>query len=101
MQIASYRASFPGRWIFGSPLDSFSFPWHTLRNRLRKRLQDMRLAALINPLLTTVAQCRYGMGVVAMTMLLVHMGSLEGPAHRQVLETSLVTRGSPAPARGE
>jgi DNA-binding LacI/PurR family transcriptional regulator len=34
------------------------------------------------------------MGVVAVTMLLERMRDLDGPAHRQVFETSLVTRKS-------
>jgi LacI family transcriptional regulator len=61
---------------------------------------DVRLAAFANPPLTTIAQPKYEMGVVAATMLLQRMRYHERPAHRRVFETSLVTRRSTAPARG-
>lgn len=61
---------------------------------------DVRLAAFANPPLTTIAQPKYEMGVVAATMLLERMRDLEMPAHRRVFETNLVTRKSTAPPRG-
>jgi LacI family transcriptional regulator len=59
---------------------------------------DVRLASLTNPPLTTIAQPKYEMGVLAVTMLLERMRHPEMPAQRRVLETSLVTRRSTAPA---
>lgn len=61
---------------------------------------DVRLAAFANPPLTTIAQPKYEMGVVAATMLLERMRDLEMPAHRRVFETNLVTRRSTAPPKG-
>ena len=60
---------------------------------------DVRLAAFANPPLTTIAQPKYEMGVVAATMLLERLRDLEAPAHRRVFESSLVTRKSTAPVR--
>jgi LacI family transcriptional regulator len=60
---------------------------------------DVRLAAFANPPLTTIAQPKYEMGVVAATMLLERIRNLEAPAQRKVFETSLVTRKSTATVR--
>jgi DNA-binding LacI/PurR family transcriptional regulator len=61
---------------------------------------DVRLASLTNPPLTTIAQPKYEMNVLAVTMLLERMRHPEMPAQRRVLDTSLVTRRSTAPAGG-
>lgn len=58
---------------------------------------DVRLASLTNPPLTTVAQPKYEMGVAAVTMLLERMRDLDMPPRRRVLDTSLLVRQSTAP----
>ena len=58
---------------------------------------DVRLAAFANPPLTTIAQPKYEMGVVAATMLLERIRAPQAPAQRRVFESSLVTRKSTAP----
>jgi LacI family transcriptional regulator len=58
---------------------------------------DIRLAALINPPLTTVAQPKYEMGVLATTMLLERISTPDVPSRRQTLETKLLVRRSSGP----
>ena len=58
---------------------------------------DVRLAAFANPPLTTIAQPKYEMGVVAATMLLERIRAPQAPAQRRVFESSLVKRKSTAP----
>jgi LacI family transcriptional regulator len=58
---------------------------------------DVRLASFANPALTTVAQPKYEMGVVAATMLLERMHDLDIPPRRRVLDTKLLIRQSTAP----
>ena len=58
---------------------------------------NVRLAAFANPPLTTIAQPKYEMGVVAATMLLERIRDAHAPAQRRVFESSLVTRKSTAP----
>lgn len=58
---------------------------------------DVRLASLTNPPLTTVAQPKYEMGMAAVTMLLERMRDLDMPPRRRVLDTSLLVRQSTAP----
>jgi len=60
---------------------------------------DVRLAAFANPPLTTIAQPKYEMGVVATTMLLARIREPQAPAQRRVFESRLVTRKSTAPLR--
>jgi len=60
---------------------------------------DVRLASFANPALTTVAQPKYEMGVVAATMLLERMHDLGIPPRRRVLDTKLLIRQSTAPVR--
>lgn len=57
---------------------------------------DVRLAAFANPPLTTIAQPKHEIGVVAVTLLLERMRKPEMEARRQVLDTQLLTRGSTA-----
>lgn len=58
---------------------------------------DIALASYANPPLTTIAQPRYEMGVLAARMLLERMCEPEMPYRRRVLETSLLVRKSTAP----
>ena len=58
---------------------------------------DVRLASFANPALTTVAQPKYEMGVVAATMLLERMRDPGMPPRRRVLDTELIVRRSTAP----
>jgi LacI family transcriptional regulator len=58
---------------------------------------DVRLASFANPALTTVAQPKYEMGVVAATMLLERIHDLGIPPRRRVLDTKLLIRQSTAP----
>jgi len=58
---------------------------------------DVRLASFANPALTTVAQPKYEMGVVAATMLLERIHDLDVPPRRRVLDTKLIIRQSAAP----
>jgi DNA-binding LacI/PurR family transcriptional regulator len=62
---------------------------------------DVRLASFANPPLTTIAQPKYEIGVIAATMLLERMLDLECPARRRVLETRLLPRQSAAPLNGK
>jgi LacI family transcriptional regulator len=57
---------------------------------------DVRLAAFANPPLTTIAQPKYEMGVVAATMLLERIRDPQAPVQRRVFESSLVMRKSTA-----
>ncbi|HEY71755.1 MAG TPA: substrate-binding domain-containing protein, partial [Thermoflexia bacterium] len=59
---------------------------------------DVRLASFANPPLTTIAQPKYEMGVVAATMLLERMRDPDILPRRRVLDTSLLLRQSTAPA---
>jgi LacI family transcriptional regulator len=58
---------------------------------------DVRLASFANPPLTTVAQPKYEMGVIAATMLLERMHEPEVPPRRRMLDASLLVRRSTAP----
>lgn len=58
---------------------------------------DVRLASFANPPLTTIAQPKYEMGVMAATMLLERMHDRDMPPRRQMLATSLLIRQSTAP----
>jgi DNA-binding LacI/PurR family transcriptional regulator len=60
---------------------------------------DVRLASFTNPPLTTVAQPKYEMGVMAATMLLERLDNRSLPPRRQLLETRLITRQSTAPPK--
>ena len=55
-------------------------------------------AAFANPPRTAVTQPKCEMGVVAATMLLDRIRDAQAPAQRRVLESSMVTRKSTAPA---
>jgi LacI family transcriptional regulator len=57
---------------------------------------DVRLAAFANPPLTTIAQPKYQIGVVAVRLLLERMREPELAARRHVLDTRLLTRASTA-----
>jgi len=59
---------------------------------------DIRLASFTNPPLTTVAQPKYEMGVVAMTMLLERMRERDMSPRRRLLDIRLVVRQSTGPA---
>jgi LacI family transcriptional regulator len=61
---------------------------------------DVALASFVYPLLTTVAQPKYEMGVIATTMLLERIKHPAMPPRRQLLETRLVVRESTAPPAG-
>jgi LacI family transcriptional regulator len=58
---------------------------------------DVRLASFTNPSLTTIAQPKYEMGVLAATMLLDRIHQPHLPPRRHLLETKLVIRQSTAP----
>jgi LacI family transcriptional regulator len=58
---------------------------------------DIRLASVYNPALTTVVQPKYEMGVVATEMLLERVRDPQILPRRRVLDTSLVVRLSTAP----
>lgn len=58
---------------------------------------DIRMAAYINPLLTTVAQPKYEMGSIATTMLLERIHNQEMAPRQKLLDTHLVVRESTAP----
>lgn len=62
---------------------------------------DVRLASFTNPPLTTIAQPKYEMGVLAARMLLERMQDGDAPPRHQLLATRLVVRQSTAPVRGE
>lgn len=57
---------------------------------------DVRLASFTSPPLTTVAQPKYEMGVVATELLLERMESRDRPPQHRLLETRLVVRQSTA-----
>jgi LacI family transcriptional regulator len=59
---------------------------------------DVPLASFNNPPLTTIAQPKYEMGVLAATMLLERLGDGDMAPRRQLLDTSLLIRQSTAPA---
>lgn len=60
---------------------------------------DIRLASYSNPLLTTMAQPKYEMGSIAITMLLERIHHPEMPPVQKLLDTHLVVRESTAPPR--
>jgi len=60
---------------------------------------DVRLASFVNPPLTTVAQPKYEMGVLAAQMLMERIKDKTMPPRRHLLETTLVIRGSCRPRR--
>jgi LacI family transcriptional regulator len=88
MAVAVMRAALEQGWQIPGDLSVVGF-------------DDVRLAAFANPPLTTIAQPKYEIGVVAAKMLLARMHNHERPAHRRVFETSLVIRRSTAPVRGK
>jgi len=57
---------------------------------------DVRLASFANPPLTTIAQPKYEMGVLAVEMLLERMQDYDMPPRRGLLDTTLVIRRSTA-----
>jgi LacI family transcriptional regulator len=60
---------------------------------------DVRLASFANPPLTTIAQPKYEIGVLAVTMLLERMQDYDMPPRRRQLDTHLVVRRSTASVR--
>lgn len=58
---------------------------------------DVRLASFTNPSLTTIAQPKHDMGVLAATMLLDRIHQPHLPPRRRLLETKLIVRQSTAP----
>lgn len=62
---------------------------------------DVRLASFTSPPLTTVAQPKYEMGVVATELLLERMDSRDQPPQHRLLETRLVVRQSTARRGGD
>ena len=58
---------------------------------------DVRLASFTNPPLTTIAQPKYEIGVIATEMLLARAGNLAAAPRVERLETKLIIRGSTAP----
>jgi len=57
---------------------------------------DVRLASLTNPPLTTVAQPKYEMGTVVTKLLIERMHDLDMPARRRVFDVSILVRQSTA-----
>ena len=57
---------------------------------------DVRLASFTNPPLTTIAQPKYEIGVIATQMLLARAQNLDAPTRLQRLNTALVVRQSTA-----
>jgi LacI family transcriptional regulator len=55
---------------------------------------DIALASFTNPPLTTIAQPKYEMGVLAAQMLMERIRDKDMPSRRHLLETALVVRGS-------
>jgi len=55
---------------------------------------DVRLASLTNPPLTTVAQPKYEMGALVTKLLVERMRDLDMPARRRVLDVSIMVRQS-------
>jgi len=62
---------------------------------------DVSLSSFTNPPLTTIAQPKYDMGLLAMTMLLERMGDRDMPPRRHLLDTNLVLRHSTAPVEAD
>ena len=58
---------------------------------------DVRLASFTNPPLTTIAQPKYEIGVIATEMLLARAQNIDAPTRLQRLDTELVIRQSTAP----
>ena len=58
---------------------------------------DVRLASFTNPPLTTVAQPKYEIGVIATEMLLARVQNIDAPTRLKRLDTTLVIRQSTAP----
>jgi len=58
---------------------------------------DVRLASFASPALTTVAQPKYDMGVLATELLLGRMEDHDRPPRHRLLETRLIVRRSTAP----
>ncbi|RLE11988.1 LacI family transcriptional regulator [Candidatus Aerophobetes bacterium] len=63
-------------------------------------LDDIPLASLVNPSLTTVAQPKYEIGVEATKLLLKRIENPQVPKRKIVLDTELVVRQSTAPPGG-
>ena len=59
---------------------------------------DVRLASFTNPPLTTIAQPKYDIGVLATEMLLARVRNLDAPPRVERLDTELIIRGSTAPS---
>jgi len=62
---------------------------------------DIHLARYINPALTTVAQPKYELGVIAAQLLLARLGQTDLPPQRRLLQAHLVVRQSTAERRSE
>ncbi len=60
---------------------------------------DIHLAGYINPPLTTVAQPKYELGVIAAELLLARLGEPDLPPQRRLLQAQLVVRQSTATCR--
>ena len=58
---------------------------------------DIHLAAYINPPLTTIAQPKYELGVIAAELLLARLSDPDLPPQRRLLQAHLVVRHSTAP----
>ena len=58
---------------------------------------DVHLASFTNPPLTTIAQPKYEIGVIATEMLLARARDLDAPPRVERLETKLIVRGSTKP----
>jgi len=62
---------------------------------------DIHLARYLNPALTTVAQPKYDLGVLAVQLLLARLGQSDLPPQRRLLHAHLVVRQSTAQRRQE
>lgn len=62
---------------------------------------DVRLASFASPALTTVAQPKYDMGVLATELLLGRMEDHDRPPRHRLLETRLIVRRSTAPVAAQ
>jgi LacI family transcriptional regulator len=68
--------------------------WHVPEDWAIVGFDDVALASFTNPPLTTIAQPKYEMGVLAAQMLMERIKDKTMPPRRHLLETTLVVRGS-------
>ncbi|MCJ7738716.1 MAG: LacI family transcriptional regulator [Anaerolineae bacterium] len=80
----------------GAICEAFELGWQVPDEVSVVGFDDVRLASLTNPPLTTVAQPKYEMGTVVTKLLIERMRDLDRPARRRVLDVSILVRQSTA-----